>query len=211
MVLSALPETPITPRPPQVLNLPNLLTLSRLALAVVFFALLVAQWYLTSFVFFVIAASTDWLDGYVARKRGETTVLGRILDPFVDKVIVLGAFVFLLAEPASGVAAWMVTVIIARELLVTGLRSYLEGESVAFGADWAGKLKMVLQCVAIGGVLLYLGLFTDARVERWGDMLIAWAVGLRTAVIWVAVVVTALSGIGYACRAALLIRDRTKD
>ena len=124
-------------RRPSVVNLPNLLTFSRLILAVVFFGLLVADWWKTSLLLFIVAASTDWLDGYLARKRGETTTLGRILDPFVDKVIVLGAFIFLLplSSADTGLYAWMVTVIVARELLVTGLRSYLEGESIAFGAD----------------------------------------------------------------------------
>src|SRR2546425_4951265 len=129
MAVCTLPEAPN--KQPSVLNVPNLLTVPRLVLAVVFFAFLAAHWFKTSFVLFVVAASTDWLDGYLARRRGETTTLGRILDPFVDKVIVLGAFIFLLPIADSAVMAWMVTVVVARELLVTGLRSYLEGESVA--------------------------------------------------------------------------------
>jgi CDP-diacylglycerol--glycerol-3-phosphate 3-phosphatidyltransferase len=206
MVVSTFSEAP--PRRPAALNLPNALTLSRLVLAVVFFALLAAKWHVTSLILFVIAASTDWLDGYLARKRGETTTLGRILDPFVDKVIVIGAFVFLLADPGSGVDAWMAIVLIARELLVTGLRSYLEGESVAFGADWGGKVKMVLQCIAIGCVLFYLGFLTGPMAKSWDDSLVAWGGWLRTTILWAAVIATALSGVSYAWRAARLIQSR---
>ncbi len=96
-----------------------------------------------------MAAGTDWLDGYWARKYGQVTTLGRILDPFVDKIIICGTFIFLAAVPDSGVAAWMAVVIVGRELLVTALRSYLEGEGADFSAIMSGKLKMVLQCVAV--------------------------------------------------------------
>ena len=209
MAVCTLPEPPA--KRPSVLNVPNLLTISRLVLAVVFFAFLAAHWFKTSFVLFVVAASTDWLDGYLARRRGETTTLGRILDPFVDKVIVLGAFIFLLPIAESAVTAWMVTVVVARELLVTGLRSYLEGESVAFGADWFGKIKMVMQCVAIGVVLFYLGVLTSPFASGWslwGWSPEQWGGDLRTAVVWAAVIVTALSGVAYTWRAARLIRER---
>ena len=209
MAVGTLPEAPI--RQPPVLNLPNLLTISRLALALVFFGFLAAHWFRTSFVLFLVAASTDWLDGYLARRRGETTTLGRILDPFVDKVIVLGAFIFLLPIPESAVTAWMVTVLVARELLVTGLRSYLEGESVAFGADWFGKIKMIVQCLAIGIVLLYLGVLKGSTAPAWslgGLSPDQWGGALRTAAVWAAVIVTTLSGVAYAWRAARLIRER---
>ena len=211
MPVCTLPETEPRPKRPPVLNLPNLLTISRLGLAVVLFVLLAAEWLNTGLVLFIVAASTDWLDGYVARRRGETTTLGRILDPFVDKVIVIGAFIFLLPIAGSAVTAWMVTVVVARELLVTGLRSYLEGESVAFGADWFGKIKMVVQCVAICVVLFYLGVLRSSLAADWhvwGSPPDQWGAVLRTVSVWAAVVITALSGINYAWRAARLIRER---
>jgi len=213
MTVSTLPETPRT-RPP-VLNLPNCLTLARLGLAVVLFILLASEYFATGFVVFVIAASTDWLDGYLARKRGETTTLGRILDPFVDKVVVIGAFVFLLALPPieTGLAPWMVTLVVARELLVTGLRSYLEGESVAFGADWMGKIKMVLQCVAIGSILFFLGVIRGPTYlwNEYAGQLDQWGEWIKTAAVWVAVIVTALSGFSYCWRAVGLIRQKDLD
>lgn len=211
MSLSTLPNAPRTR--PQVLNLPNCLTIGRLALAVVLFVLLAFGYLATGFVVFVIAASTDWLDGYVARRRGETTTLGRILDPFVDKVVVIGSFVFLLLEDESGLVPWMVTVVVARELLVTGLRSYLEGESVAFGADWMGKVKMAVQCVAIGCILFYLGIAKGETYifNQWADKVLNLSEWAKTVSIWIAVVVTAVSGISYAWRAAQLIRKRNLE
>ena len=96
-----------------------------------------------------VGASTDWLDGYWARKYGQVTTLGRILDPFVDKIIVCGTFIFLAAIPGSGVVPWMAVLIVGRELLVTALRSFLEGEGADFSAMMSGKLKMLVQCVAV--------------------------------------------------------------
>ena len=90
------------------LNLPNAITLSRFVLALVLFALISFDgFWQTAAIVFVIAALTDFLDGYLARKYGQVTVLGRILDPFVDKIIICGSFIFLMAYPESGVTAWV--------------------------------------------------------------------------------------------------------
>ena len=144
--------------PRTIFNLPNQLTSLRLILAVVMFAFIHFEFYLTSMVLFIIAAGTDWLDGYFARKYGQVTTLGRILDPFADKVIVCGTFIFLAGSPTfvnmpewyAGLRPWMVVVIVGRELLVTALRSFLEDRGSDFSAKMSGKLKMVLQCVAAG-------------------------------------------------------------
>lgn len=174
------------------LNLPNLITLSRLLLAFVLFALIQAEAYwITSAVLFVVAACTDFIDGYVARKYGLVTALGRILDPFVDKIIVCGAFVFLLEKSGgSGVTSWMVIAVIGREMFVTGLRSFLEQSGRDFSAVWIGKIKMALQCVAVTASLLSLSpkLITD-------EFLL-----IRDVLLWVAVAVTIYSGLIYAWR-----------
>src|SRR6185295_18959582 len=104
MSVATLPETPT--RQPSVWNLPNCVTMSRFVLSVILFAFMEIEWLRTSLVLFLVAASTDWMDGYLARKRGETTKLGRILDPFVDKVIVIGAFTFLMPIAGSRISAW---------------------------------------------------------------------------------------------------------
>jgi len=187
-------------------NLPNQLTCLRLILAVVMFCLITWEWYLASFVLFVIAAGTDWLDGYFARKYGQVTTLGRILDPFADKVIVCGTFIFLAAVPAMnavklGLRPWMVVVLVGRELLVTALRSFLEDQGADFSAKMSGKLKMVFQCVAAGACLVYLDYPNPATAApdwvRW-TMIVS---------IWVAVLSTIYSGLIYLVVAGRLVRS----
>ena len=116
-------------------------------------------WYWSALVVFVVAALTDALDGYFARLLDQGTAIGRQLDPLVDKVIVCGAFIYLLTVPGdTGLAPWMVTTIVVRELLIQGLRSHLEGGGQAFGAKTAGKLKTLVQCLSISAILVVLGL-----------------------------------------------------
>lgn len=103
----------------RVFNVPNQLTASRLVLAIVLFVLIAFELYQAGMVVFILAAGTDWLDGYWARKYGQVTTLGRILDPFVDKIIICGTFIFLVKLPLSGIEAWMAVVVVGRELLVT--------------------------------------------------------------------------------------------
>lgn len=182
---------------PDVFKLPNQLTVLRLVLSVVMFVLIAYQYFLFGMVLFIIAASTDWLDGYFARKYGQITVLGRILDPFADKVIICGTFIFLVAYPESGVSAWMAVVVVARELLVTALRSFLEQQGADFSAKTSGKLKMVLQCVAAALSLFYL--HYAARHEAY------WLQQLLWVTVWAAVVATVLSGLVYVRSAIRLI------
>ena len=178
------------------LNLPNQITLARLALSVVVFVLIPFGYYLAALVIFLLAAGTDWLDGYIARKFDLVTKLGRILDPFVDKFLICGVFIYLAAVPASGVAAWMAVVVVARELLVTVIRSFLEGEGVDFSAKTAGKLKMVFQCLAAA-----VSLFVLSRSEVPG-----WMQTTLVASAWLAVASTVYSGAGYVMRAISLLK-----
>ncbi len=174
------------------LTVPNVITISRLVLAVVLFWIIdVGHWWLMAAVAFAVAAVTDALDGYIARSTGRVTVLGRILDPFADKFIIIGTFVFLLqSERNTGVNAWMVLIIIARELLVTSLRGYFERQIHDFSADWVGKAKMILQCVAVTVCLL-----AQSPALNWPEFLIA-----RDVLLWVAVAVTFYSGVTYVMR-----------
>ena len=195
-----------------IFNLPNQLTSLRLLLAVILFGLIAWEYYLVGFVLFVIAAGTDWLDGYYARKYGQVTTLGRILDPFADKVIICGTFIFALVAPEMakmpyGVRAWMVVVIVGRELLVTALRSFLEERGSEFSAKMSGKLKMVLQCFAAGGCLLYLWFVTPLGESPPGQSP-AWVLWATVAFIWSAVVLTVYSGLVYIQAAIVLLRDK---
>src|SRR5947209_14804194 len=145
-----------SPTRPPVFNLPNQLTAARLGLAVVLFVLITGQAWRWCLVVFAVAALTDYLDGYFARKQGLFSTLGRVFDPLVDKVLICGAYIFLLPEPGAGLLPWVVTVVVGRELVITGLRSFLENKGITFGADWLGKLKMGLQCAALFGIFVAL-------------------------------------------------------
>ena len=188
-------------------NLPNQLTFLRLLLSVVLFCFVAAGYYLTSMVLFIIAAGTDWLDGYYARKYSQVTTLGRILDPFADKVIVCGTFVFLVAVPAMakvpwGLRAWMVVVIVGRELLVTALRSFIEDRGSDFSAKMSGKLKMVFQCIAAGVCLFYLS-YDPPQTEHAAN----WCWWLLVVSLWSALFLTVYSGVVYVRAAVRLLRE----
>jgi CDP-diacylglycerol---glycerol-3-phosphate 3-phosphatidyltransferase len=207
-------------------QLPNQLTMLRLVLAAIFFVLLNCYrygadsptWLLpAAIVIFIFAAITDALDGYLARRWDVESKFGRIMDPFCDKVLVIGAFVYL-AGPrfvipgsvevgdidffsmVSGVYPWMVAVILSRELLVTAIRAELEGEGVKFGANIWGKLKMILQSFVIPIILAIVWL--DPRNDAW-----QWTAWVRDILVYLTVLVTVLSGIPYITGAARAARS----
>lgn len=179
------------------LNLPNQITLARLLLSIVVFCLVPMGYYVAALVVFILAAGTDWLDGYIARKYNLVTQLGRILDPFVDKFLICGIFIYLAADyPESGIAAWMAVVVVARELAVTVIRSFLEAEGVDFSANMAGKLKMVFQCAAVVASLLALS---------YNNLAPNWLPPILLALAWLAVLSTIYSGAGYVLQAYRLL------
>jgi len=198
------------------LNLPNRITVARLGLAVLFFLLLSQYsqrsprpWMLdVAVVIFIVAAATDIVDGYIARKRGLVTPLGRVLDPLVDKVLVCGAFILFVGPgfvDAAGhnvteVRGWMVVVIVGRELLVTGLRGFNESVGKPLGASIHGKLKMWMQSVAAPALL-----FVIAHEDRW--LSASTAIQVKTTLVWVTVAVTALSAIHYLLRSRYILEE----
>src|SRR4051812_33684938 len=149
---------------------------------------------------FIIAASTDWIDGWWARKYGQVTKLGRMFDPFVDKIIICGTFIFLAAEPASGIAPWMAVVVMGREMLVTAIRGFIEQQGGDFSAQLMGKLKMVFQCAAVVVSLLVLREYQQAASPA--PPLPAWLLWTLQAAVWLAVVSTIYSGLQYIAAAA---------
>jgi CDP-diacylglycerol--glycerol-3-phosphate 3-phosphatidyltransferase len=172
-------------------NVPNALTSIRFALAVAVMALIPHGRFTSALVVFSIAVSTDWMDGYWARKYGQVTKLGRIFDPFVDKIIICGTFIALVEVPESGVASWMATIVVARELLVTSLRAMIEGAGGDFSARDLGKWKMVLQCAAAIAVLLFL-INQD----------VYWLSVAAPFLLWSAILLTIYSGYDYVMIAA---------
>lgn len=141
---------------PGLLNVPNLLTLGRIACIPLLVVLLLFDGKGVSFwaaMVFSVAAITDFLDGYLARKWQEITVLGKFLDPLADKLIVMAALIMLI--PHGRVPAWAVFVLLAREMVITGLRSIASAEGIVIAASTLGKYKTILQMVAIIGLLLH--------------------------------------------------------
>jgi len=187
-------DTPPATKPPAIFNVPNQLTLARLVLSIVVFALIGWHLYVAAIVTFVIAASTDWIDGYYARKYGQVTKLGRIFDPFVDKIIICGSFIYLAAEPHSGIHAWMAVLVVAREILVTAIRSFIEQSGGDFSASMSGKLKMVLQCAAVVASLIAMSYGALPRPS--------WLETTVPVLVWLAVLSTAQSGAVYVAAAA---------
>ncbi|MEM8670639.1 MAG: CDP-diacylglycerol--glycerol-3-phosphate 3-phosphatidyltransferase [Planctomycetota bacterium] len=181
-------------------NVPNALTLARFALAIAVMILIPLQQFWWALVLFAIAASTDWMDGYWARKYGQVTKLGRIFDPFVDKIIICGTFIALVEVAESGVASWMATIVVGRELLVTSLRGMIEGAGGDFSARQLGKWKMVLQCAAVIAVLLFL-LYPETTWLKWTSQ------GL----LWGAILLTVYSGYDYTVIAARSMQDQPDD
>jgi CDP-diacylglycerol--glycerol-3-phosphate 3-phosphatidyltransferase len=205
-------QTAIPAAGARVWNVPNQVTVARLCLAVLLFVLMELQLYTASLVVFLVAASTDWVDGYWARKYGQITQLGRILDPFADKMIICGAFIYLAAapqladgSPASGVAAWMAVVILARELAVTALRSFIENQGGDFSAKWAGKWKMLFQCAAAAfsiGKLQWL----NVAERAFSPPAPAWVSYGLVSTLWIALVLTIYSGAEYIWVAVKVLR-----
>ena len=187
-----------------VFNIPNQLTAVRLALSIAVFVLIPLQLYLPALVVFALAAGTDWIDGWWARKYKQVTKLGRVFDPFVDKILICGTFIFLAAEKDSGIYAWMAVVVMGREMLVTVLRTMVEQSGGDFSAKMAGKLKMVFQCLAVGVslvVLMYLQ--SGSKVSANDNSWLFWTLHISA---WLAVLSTIYSGLEYVFIAARTLR-----
>jgi CDP-diacylglycerol--glycerol-3-phosphate 3-phosphatidyltransferase len=213
-------------------HLPNLLTGLRLVLAMVFFGIL--SWYQyegrgdpkflnIAFVVYLVALFTDFLDGYLARKYDLETPFGRVVDPFVDKVLVLGSFLFFagknfiipdyeamktdpnvyVVKTITGVVPFMVVILLARELLVTSLRGAAESSGQDFGAQFSGKLKMVAQSVTILIILTYVNYYNWLH-QHWDP----YATHVRNACIWATIVITVASGLLYIQRAVAMYRAK---
>lgn len=161
------------------INLPNVLTLTRILLIPVFVLLFVVPTpdrSLAAAVVFVIAAMTDLLDGYLARRRGQVTKLGRLLDPIADKLLVLSALIVLVQVDRVG--ALVAILIIAREVAVTGIRAIAATEGMIISVEATGKYKMALQVIAI--VLLIL---EGTVLSEFGNVHLAGIVTLYFSVV----------------------------
>ncbi len=148
--------------------------------------------FLVAFWLFTVVAATDYLDGYLARRDKLITAFGRIADPFTDKVLILGSMVYLAEMPWSSpyLQSTIVVIIVAREFLVTGLRGYVESLGHAFPADTFGKIKMIVQSIAVGG-LIWL------EAWPWGDAWFHFWKYFVMGLVWLTLLATVGSGVTY--------------
>jgi CDP-diacylglycerol--glycerol-3-phosphate 3-phosphatidyltransferase len=198
------PAPPGPPHPAEtLLNVPNVLSAARFPLAVALFVCIEHGAWLAGLIVFLIAAATDWLDGEWARRYGPLTLIGRNLDPLADKVLVCGAFIYLIRVDGAGIDPWVVVVVVGRELVVTGIRGIVEATGMKFGADWFGKLKMGLQCAVLIGVLLILWLRT---LRPDAAPLLKVLDPVQLALLWAMLVATIGSGVQYVYKAWRLMR-----
>jgi CDP-diacylglycerol--glycerol-3-phosphate 3-phosphatidyltransferase len=210
-------------------NLPNSITLTRIAsiplliwiLSTSRFQSVDGEKELLASALFIAASFTDGIDGYLARKRGQITTIGILLDPLADKLLIAAAFVTLVQFNPSLVPAWMAVVIIGREFLVSGLRSIAASEGFTIEASDLGKFKMLVQIVSVVAVIL------DHRWKQWtvGPYVfpVHWIAFIA---IWFMVFLSSVSAIDYfaafwskidrrvvkrRCRAFVLSRRRKRD
>lgn len=180
--------------------LPNLLSLGRIALVPVLGALIYSSTPTARGVagaLFVVACITDFLDGWLARRHGITTALGQFLDPLADKLLVSSSLIMMLGYgPLPRVPAWMVAVIVVRELAVTGLRGIAVREGIVLAARDLGKYKMVFQMFAVDGLLIHY----RYGIPGLGVEIDFAAAGLLF--MWVALVLSVWSGLDYFVRVA---------
>lgn len=163
--------------------LPNILSLLRIALTPVLVYFLTDTGPLYSAIaacLFFVACLTDFFDGYLARRHGYTTLLGQFLDPLADKLLIASALIMLSAADRSPrVPAWMVVIIVGRELAVTGLRAIASGEGVLLPAEELGKYKMICQMFALHGLLIhYTYAFVDFHIAGMYFLWISLVLGL---------------------------------
>lgn len=178
------------------MNLPNKLTLLRILLVPVFLLLMympVPFRYALSLAVYAAAAITDALDGNIARKRGLVTTFGKFADPLADKVLVLAALAALADTGASPVNGIVITIIAAREFMVSGLRLVTAEKGVVVAAGIWGKLKTAFTMVSIAAMLLWLSLLRDFSLAVPACVMTA-AEGILTALTWISVLLTVLSG-----------------
>jgi CDP-diacylglycerol--glycerol-3-phosphate 3-phosphatidyltransferase len=188
------------------MNLPNSLTLARIFLAPLLVVALLTEFEgrriagmpkeLAAAAIFAVASITDWLDGYLARRRRQVTWLGQMLDPIADKLLTSAAFISLVQLDLA--PAWMVALIIGREFAITALRSLAYTRGITIPASPLGKTKMAAQVTAI--LLLILG---------WGPL--PWLAPIGYGALWVVMVTAVISAVDYYRRFQLLLNARVTD
>ena len=188
------------------MNWANRITLSRLALTVVFVVSLNSSWQYartTALVIFLVAGLTDFIDGEIARRYGIITNFGKLMDPLVDKIMLSAAFISLV--PLKAVPAWAATTVVARDFLITGLRLMASAKGRILPAESLGKHKTSWQVIT---VLFFLGLFSASELRFANEESVWWLRAWNQAgpiLVWITVALTLYSGLAYAWRHRELI------
>jgi len=169
-------------------NLPNLITGFRFILAGVLALLLMGEqntrMAFISWLVFSLAACSDWVDGYFARRYDSITVLGKLMDPLADKILVCTALIMLI--PLERLPAWVALLILSREIVITGLRGVASAEGVVVAASGLGKIKSILQYIGLGTLIFPLGVLPIPHLHR---------IGLY--IVYLALILTIWSGVDY--------------
>ena len=172
------------------MNVPNCLTILRIFMVPVFVVFMLvnvfggADRYIAG-VIFIAASLTDTLDGYLARKNNQITVFGKFMDPLADKLLVLSALICL--EQIGDVPGWMVIIILGREFIITGMRQVAAAQGIVIAAGTTGKIKTITQMIAIPLLLL----------NNWPFSLLSFNLPMDTIFLWIALVMTVVSGTEY--------------
>ncbi len=166
------------------MNLPNKLTVLRMIAVPFFIAMYMMGWALPAVILFILASLTDMLDGQIARKHNLVTNFGKIMDPLADKILVYSAFCMMVED--GTVPGWMMIVILAREFVVSGMRTVAASEGIVVAAGMSGKIKTVLQMIAVP-LLLMLAAFPDVMILYYT------AYGF----LWASLIMTVVSGVEY--------------
>lgn len=186
----------MTTKAPAILNAPNILTMTRIAAIPLLAVLLSSPSKSNGFwaaAVFALASITDWLDGYLARRMGIVTVFGKFLDPIADKLIVMAALIMIL--PFGRVPAWMVLLILGREIIITGLRGIASSEGIIIQASDLGKFKTIFQIVAILGLLLHYDYNWFFSIQHPWLHVNMHNIGMFF--LWIATLLTVWSGVDY--------------
>jgi CDP-diacylglycerol--glycerol-3-phosphate 3-phosphatidyltransferase len=183
------------------MNWANRLTLSRLALTILFVLALNSSWpyaRTSALLIFLIAGVTDFVDGEIARRYQWVTNFGKLMDPLVDKIMIAAAFISLV--PLKAVPAWAATTVVARDFLITGLRMMASAKGQILPAERLGKQKTSWQVVT---VIFFLALLSVSELRYVDEKSTWWFRAWHDAgplLVWITVALTVYSGIGYAWR-----------
>ena len=167
------------------MKLPNKLTMGRIFAIPVFIVVFLLDYRYAAAVIFILAALTDMLDGHIARKNNLVTNFGKLMDPLADKLLVMSALICL--SQVGDVPGWMVIVILGREFIITGMRQVAAAQGIVIAAGTTGKIKTITQMIAIPLLIL----------ENWPFSLFSFDLPMDQIFLWIALVMTVVSGTEY--------------